>query len=232
MVNGDYWIYSDGNGQTILARCEGTSSLFIGKPCSPSVKIIKRSIDQPIKFGASNLKFIVSASSWNGFWFSIIIANGSDEAAAYSVIRSVKVLAEGYAEKSSDLVSSNWRRENFLTTLGCNRMMLIFGTSQSGHYLVRHGASDMSDCFSVLSPAGLEFIVYFGLIICLKFFLFKWYKTWISCIWIPKLISSSKPELFSGINSSVSVFYSSQSFMSRYSEARKCFSLSGSLKLL
>ena len=23
MVNGDYWIYSDGNGQTILARCEG-----------------------------------------------------------------------------------------------------------------------------------------------------------------------------------------------------------------
>ena len=25
MVNGDYWIYSDGNGQTILARCEGTA---------------------------------------------------------------------------------------------------------------------------------------------------------------------------------------------------------------
>ena len=23
MVNGDYWIYSGGNGQTILARCEG-----------------------------------------------------------------------------------------------------------------------------------------------------------------------------------------------------------------
>ncbi len=23
MVNGDYWIYSDGNGQKILARCEG-----------------------------------------------------------------------------------------------------------------------------------------------------------------------------------------------------------------
>jgi len=23
MANGDYWIYSDGNGQTILARCEG-----------------------------------------------------------------------------------------------------------------------------------------------------------------------------------------------------------------
>ena len=25
MVNGDYWIYSDVNGQTILARCEGTA---------------------------------------------------------------------------------------------------------------------------------------------------------------------------------------------------------------
>ena len=24
MVNGDYWLYSDGNAQTILARCEGT----------------------------------------------------------------------------------------------------------------------------------------------------------------------------------------------------------------
>jgi len=23
MVNGDYWIYSDGNAHTILARCEG-----------------------------------------------------------------------------------------------------------------------------------------------------------------------------------------------------------------
>ena len=23
MVNGDYWIYSDGSGHTILARCEG-----------------------------------------------------------------------------------------------------------------------------------------------------------------------------------------------------------------
>ena len=23
MVNGDYWIYSDGNGQKFLARCEG-----------------------------------------------------------------------------------------------------------------------------------------------------------------------------------------------------------------
>ena len=29
MVNGDYWIYSEGSGQTILARCEVT----IGKPC-------------------------------------------------------------------------------------------------------------------------------------------------------------------------------------------------------
>ena len=25
MVNGDYWIYSDGNGQTIRAGCEGTA---------------------------------------------------------------------------------------------------------------------------------------------------------------------------------------------------------------
>ena len=25
IVNGDYWLYSDGNGQTILARCEGTA---------------------------------------------------------------------------------------------------------------------------------------------------------------------------------------------------------------
>ena len=51
MVNGDYWIYSEGSGQTILARCEGT----IGKPCGPSVKIIKRLMDQPISFWASNL---------------------------------------------------------------------------------------------------------------------------------------------------------------------------------
>ena len=25
IVNGDYWLYSDGNGQTILARCERTA---------------------------------------------------------------------------------------------------------------------------------------------------------------------------------------------------------------
>ena len=25
MVNGDYWIYSDGNAKTILARCEGAA---------------------------------------------------------------------------------------------------------------------------------------------------------------------------------------------------------------
>ena len=31
MVNGDYWIYSDGNGQTILARCEGAAILFVDK---------------------------------------------------------------------------------------------------------------------------------------------------------------------------------------------------------
>ena len=28
MANGDYWIYSDWNGQTILARCEGTDFRF------------------------------------------------------------------------------------------------------------------------------------------------------------------------------------------------------------
>ena len=28
MVNGDYWIYSDQNGQTILVRCEGTDCSF------------------------------------------------------------------------------------------------------------------------------------------------------------------------------------------------------------
>ena len=27
MVNGDYWIYSDRNGQTILARCEGVACI-------------------------------------------------------------------------------------------------------------------------------------------------------------------------------------------------------------
>ena len=62
--------------------------------------------------------------------------------------------------------------------------MLIFGTSQSGHSfpLVRHEASAMSDCFSMLSPAGVEFIVSFGLIICLKLCLFKVYKTWVSSV--------------------------------------------------
>ena len=35
MVNGDYWIYSDGNDQTILACCEGRACQFIGKPCNP-----------------------------------------------------------------------------------------------------------------------------------------------------------------------------------------------------
>ena len=27
MVNGNYWLYSDGNGQTILARCDGAVSI-------------------------------------------------------------------------------------------------------------------------------------------------------------------------------------------------------------
>ena len=31
MANGDYWIYSDGNGQTILARCEGTAICLLIK---------------------------------------------------------------------------------------------------------------------------------------------------------------------------------------------------------
>ena len=53
--------------------------------------------------------------------------------------------------------------------------MLIFGTSQSEHYFpsLRHEASDMSDFFSLLILAGVEFLVYFGLITCLKFCLFK-----------------------------------------------------------
>ena len=43
MVNGDYWIYCDGNGQTILARCEGAAIWFINKVhldqrCSPLKK--------------------------------------------------------------------------------------------------------------------------------------------------------------------------------------------------
>ena len=36
MINGDYWIYSDGNGQRILARCESTACKFtfnVGQPC-------------------------------------------------------------------------------------------------------------------------------------------------------------------------------------------------------
>ena len=47
------------------------------------------------------------------------------------------------------------------------------------------------------------FIVYFDWISCLKFCIFNVYKTWISCVWNVKLISPSKPELFSGIKSSV-----------------------------
>ena len=31
MVNGDYWMYSDGNGHTILARCEGSTICFVDK---------------------------------------------------------------------------------------------------------------------------------------------------------------------------------------------------------
>jgi len=27
MVKGNYWMYSDGNGQTILARCEGVACI-------------------------------------------------------------------------------------------------------------------------------------------------------------------------------------------------------------
>ena len=62
--------------------------------------------------------------------------------------------------------------------------MLIFGTSQSEHYFpsLRHEASDMSDFFSLLILAGVEFLVYFGLITCLKFCLFKVYGTWIPCV--------------------------------------------------
>ena len=60
MVNGDYWIYSDGNGQTILARCEGTAIWFVNKVVQNSSnskrsmsRRISRSIDQPINFGGN-----------------------------------------------------------------------------------------------------------------------------------------------------------------------------------
>lgn len=42
MVNGDYWIYSDANGQIILARCQGTAFKFtikVVQPCSTFTKI-------------------------------------------------------------------------------------------------------------------------------------------------------------------------------------------------
>ena len=44
MVNGDYWIYSDGNGHTILAQCEGAEFQFIDKvvqTCSNNQKTSK-----------------------------------------------------------------------------------------------------------------------------------------------------------------------------------------------
>ena len=31
MVNGGYWIYSERNGHTILARCEGSMICFVDK---------------------------------------------------------------------------------------------------------------------------------------------------------------------------------------------------------
>ena len=49
MVNGDYWIYSDGNGQTILARCEGAAICFVDKvvqTCSSSIGIFKRQVQE------------------------------------------------------------------------------------------------------------------------------------------------------------------------------------------
>ena len=51
MVNGDYWIYSDGNGQIILARCEGTAIWFVNKvhvvqTCSTFIKIINKKVSR------------------------------------------------------------------------------------------------------------------------------------------------------------------------------------------
>ena len=44
MVNGDYWINSDGNGQTILARCEGNGLNLTDRvfrdPVPPSLTVI------------------------------------------------------------------------------------------------------------------------------------------------------------------------------------------------
>ena len=63
MVNGDYWIYSDRNGQTILARCEGTALWFVDKVVqnsSNSQKANKRvgqSINRSPNLGGNKLFF-------------------------------------------------------------------------------------------------------------------------------------------------------------------------------
>jgi len=93
------------------------------------------------------------------------------------------------------------------TVLGCRQMLLIFGTSQSEHFScgTQSIEQDYPGCFSVFSLSGVGLILYFGLIFCLKYFLFKGYETW---------IGSSRPELFSGIDLSVCVVYSSKSTLS------------------
>ena len=50
MANGDYWIYSDGNRQTILARCEGTVIWFVDKVVqnSSNSRKINEWVDQSI----------------------------------------------------------------------------------------------------------------------------------------------------------------------------------------
>ena len=79
-------------------------------------------------------------------------------------------------------------------------MLLIFGTSQSEHFScgTQSIEQDYPGCFSVFSLSGVGLILYFGLIFCLKYFLFKGYETW---------IGSSRPELFSGIDLSVCVLF-------------------------
>ena len=58
MVNGDYWIYSNGNGQTILARCEGTAIWFVDKVVqnSSNSKKVNEWMDQSINRSANQFR--------------------------------------------------------------------------------------------------------------------------------------------------------------------------------
>ena len=50
MVNGDYWIYSEGRGQTILAPCEGNASKVVESDLQPfNVSITRKKFDYRMK---------------------------------------------------------------------------------------------------------------------------------------------------------------------------------------